>query len=154
MGSKIVSIFVTVFMFIMCMLALLTLNMTNLSKSNDLQLARASSSVVSTDGEITKGSEVILRGSSLISSIIGADVIDNRLDDGDKIYTAGSYHEGNGVIVPIKVYSFQGLISSPSEVISKIDPDGYYTISYGDSIDSKSSIVVTINQFTPNSLEE
>ena len=146
MGSKIVSIFVTIFMLMMCMLALLTLNVTHMNKNNDLSVVRASSSVLSTNGEITSDSEVILRGSSLISSIIGADIIDSRLDDNKKIYTTGDYNTAAGVITPSKVYQFQGIISKPSEVTDKVDPMGYYSIKYLDNLKDATSITVEIQQ--------
>ena len=146
MENKIVSIFTTVFMLIMCMLAMLTLNITNMNKSNDLELARASSSVLSTNGEIDANSEVILRGSSLISSIIGSDIIDARLDDGDKIYTTHDYNTAGGVMTPSKIYKFNGLISSSSEVLSKIDPMGYYSITYDGELKDSTYVEVTIKQ--------
>lgn len=151
MSNKIVSLVVTIFMLMMCMLALLVLNTTNLKQSQNIANLRANNSILSTDGEISSESEFVVRGSSVLSCISGLDIVDSRLSDGEKVYTVDREHELNGVLVPQSVYSvtYNGASTSVSDLLNNIDMNKYYSITYGSGtgIDDPDSITVNITEF-------
>lgn len=87
MENKIVIAATTILMLILCIVAGVGLSTIMSLKNMDLVEDRASSMVVSQSGEVTANNRIVLRGSDLISTIIGMDTIDDSIPDlKEKIY--------------------------------------------------------------------
>lgn len=128
MGKKIVSIVMTAFMLIMCVMTMTTLSMTNMKNNQDHILERAGSSVLSTNGEIKSDSSVTVRGSSLISSILEITRIDNKITgNGNKIY---KYLTADGKTYQSRyTFNFEGM-TDESDIVASIDEQAEYNIEY------------------------
>lgn len=131
MNNKIVSIFVTLFMLIMCVIAMVTLSLTNVKRTQDQVIERATGSVLSTDGEIREDSGAVIRGSSLISAIIGINAVDNKIpDQREKIYKYTEYDSyGNAHLFSRYTFDFNGDTNETS-IVSKIEPNNNYILTY------------------------
>lgn len=78
MNQKIITIFMTVFMLIMCIGLMTTFQFVNAQKNLDLNLARTDHSVLSTDGEVKEDTGIKISGDSLISCIKYKSSIDSQ----------------------------------------------------------------------------
>lgn len=139
MGEKIVTIGTTIFMLLICLLAVTTLNLINKEKDRDMAKDLISNSAISTEGNIEDSDRLVVSGSSLISSITGMYQIDNKiLDARDKIYQMSSKKDG----APIAAYVFEySGTRSNTEIIKAINPDAKYEIEYTPSTDDLHHII-------------
>lgn len=137
MGNKLVSIFMTTFMLMMCVVAIATMGLSSAKRNQDMVVARANSAVVSTDGEVNGTGEVTgVRGSELISSIIGMDKIDkvnvSVLEDGSESTTSRQ----NTIYANKYEFHYDGTVytvgadTGKEELLNKIEPDNLYILSY------------------------
>lgn len=78
MNQKIVSVFMTIFMLIMCVGLMTTFQFTNAQRNLDLSLERTDHSVLSTDGEVKSDTGVKVSGDKIISSIKYKEAIDSQ----------------------------------------------------------------------------
>ncbi len=123
MGSKIVTIAVTICMLVMCIVAGIALSVMMSKKESNTYNTIANTTVVDIQNEITEENEVKMTGTQLISAILGTYDIDNKIPDTtEKVYTNNT--TGN------KIYKFNIDISS-------INPNAEYTIKYKDSAGNK-----------------
>ena len=117
----------TGFMLIMCMIALTTMSLTNMKLQDDLVDSRVASSALSTDGEIVSTNGVILKGTDVISALVGINAIDNEMSyKQDKIYR---YMESNGTYQSRYVLKF-GSYTTAGDIIKAIQPNEIYTLTY------------------------
>lgn len=130
MGSKIVSIGMTILMLMLCLLSVVALNVINKERDLSTNKKIIGTSAVSTDVNILDSKDVVVEGSSLISSIVGIYQIDNRiLDNRDKIYTIGENSTSGGSVSASYTFLYNGTRSN-SEIVKMIQPDKLYKLNY------------------------
>lgn len=144
MGSKIVSIGMTILMLMLCLLSVITLNVINKERDVDMNKKIIGTSAVSTDMNILNSKDIIVDGSSLISSIVGIYQIDNRiLDSRDKIYTIGDNSPSGGTVSVSYTFLYNGTRSNP-EIVKMIQPDKLYKLKYNVQDNSTTGIASTV----------
>ena len=122
MGSKIVSIGMTILMLMLCLLSVITLNVINKERDVDMNKKIIGTSAVSTDMNILNSKDIIVDGSSLISSIVGIYQIDNRiLDSRDKIYTIGDNSPSGGTVSVSYTFLYNGFPSHVPITVSSVE---------------------------------
>lgn len=128
-------------MLTLCVVSMTTLSLTNMKRTQDHVVERAGSSVLSTDGEISKDKTVTVNGSDLISSIIGVVAIDNRIPvQKDKVY---SYKELNGTYQSRYIFNFEGE-TDENAIVQRIDPTAQYELTYEfDDVNNSARVNIT-----------
>jgi len=147
MDKKIVTIAVTILMFALCIIAAITLSIVLGQKNSDLIESRTGTYTLSIGDETE---EMVVRGSALISSIVGIGDIEDRIPSvKESVY---GHAELNGTTT--MTYSFRfGSETNWSNIVKKLSPDSLYTIKYINSNDSSkpiygtNNILIEINQF-------
>lgn len=120
MNKKIISIAMTLFMLILCVILMVTFRTINIKRNLDINTNRADQSVLSIDGEVTDGVGANVSGASIISSV----------------KHASSREEYNRYIIKLGE-----TVLTPDNVETNISSNSQYTLRY---TESGSSIIVSI----------
>lgn len=91
MSDKIASIFMTLFMLIMCFALMTTFQFVNAQKNQDLAEARTSQAVLTTDGTIQREDGVLVKGSEVITALKHIEQIESQRDRIGKDPIYGTY---------------------------------------------------------------
>lgn len=147
MGEKLVSICITIFMLIICTSIILIINVVTSSTIQDVSY---NTDRVSYDNEAVNKNELVVSGSSLISSMVGIYQINNRSSEENKIYQIST---AKG-ITQMYTFRFESLssesngngINSNGNIIKEINPSLKYKITYLDNIDpTENTKTITVN---------
>lgn len=120
MNKKIISIAMTLFMLLLCLVLMVTFRLVNIRRNLDLSTDRADQSVLSIDGNVTDGAGARVSGASIISAV----------------KYAADLSEYNGYTIKLG-----GMTLTPDNVESNITADSQYVLRY---TESGGSIVVTV----------